>query len=172
MTVPDKKPSWRDHTITAAELKRQQFEPVSYVVPGLIPEGLAILAGRPKVGKSWLALDVAVACASGRICLGDCQPEEGDVLYAALEDNPRRLQRRIDKILRPHTDEWPEQLTLADLVGTSRSRRCRRHSSVGRQRRSTSTRHPRHFCRHPTGQNHNRIQRRLRVAPRTSSVRE
>jgi AAA domain len=93
--------TWRGHVVTAAELQRKQFPPISYVVPGLIPEGLSILAGRPKVGKSWLALDVGIAVAAERICLGDCRPAPGDVLYAALEDNPRRLQRRIDKICHP-----------------------------------------------------------------------
>ena len=107
------KPNWRDHIITAAELQRKEFPPISYVVPGLIPEGLSILAGRPKVGKSWLALDVGIAVAAERVCLGERRPTSGDVLYAALEDNPRRLQRRIDKILSPVSAEWPKRLTLA-----------------------------------------------------------
>jgi hypothetical protein len=104
---------WRTHVRTAAELQNQTFPPIKYVVPGLIPEGLSILAGRPKLGKSWLALDVCIAVASGRYCLGDKKPAQGDVLYCALEDNPRRLQRRIDKILSPVSEAWPERLTLA-----------------------------------------------------------
>jgi hypothetical protein len=36
-----------------------------------------------------------------------------EMLYAALEDNPRRLQRRIDKLLSPFGAQWPERLTLA-----------------------------------------------------------
>ena len=105
--------SWRDHCITAAELQGKTFPPVSYVIPGLVPEGLSILAGRPKIGKSWLALDVAIAVAAGRICLGDRKATAGNVLYAALEDNPRRLQRRMDKLLSPVSAKWPEHLTLA-----------------------------------------------------------
>jgi hypothetical protein len=105
--------SWRDHCITAAKLQRETFPPVSYVIPDLIPEGLSILAGRPKIGKSWLALEVAIAVAAGRICLGDRKASVGDVLYAALEDNPRRLQRRIDKMLSPVSADWPERLSLA-----------------------------------------------------------
>ena len=38
---------------------------------------------------------------------------QGDVLYCCLEDNPRRLQRRVTKLLSPFTAEWPERLTLA-----------------------------------------------------------
>lgn len=105
--------AWRGNVFTAEDLRRKTFPPVSYIIPGLIPEGLSILAGRPKVGKSWLALDLAIAAAAGRICLGDRKPAVGDVLYAALEDNPRRLQRRIDKLLSPLATEWPKRLTLA-----------------------------------------------------------
>jgi AAA domain len=111
--APAAKKGWQDHVFTAAALQRKTFPPVSYVVPGLIPEGLSIIAGRPKVGKSWLALDVCIAVASGRYCLGERKPTQGDVLYAALEDNPRRLQRRIDKLLSPFGASWPERLTLA-----------------------------------------------------------
>src|SRR5262245_57204468 len=102
--------NWRDHVITAAELMRKQFPPIKYVIPNLIPEGLTILAGRPKVGKSWLALDVAIAVAASRICLGDKKPVQGDVLYCALEDNQRRLKWRCNKLL--GADAPPERLTL------------------------------------------------------------
>ena len=108
---PAPKDSWRSHVFTAASLKDKWFEPVAYVVPRLFPEGLTILAGRPKVGKSWLALDVALAKAGGRFVLGTIKLNEADVLYAALEDNPRRLRNRIGKILAG--DSWPHRLTLA-----------------------------------------------------------
>jgi hypothetical protein len=107
------RPTWRDQVFTAADLRRRTFPPVSYVIPGLIPEGLSLIAGRPKIGKSWFALDIAIAIAAGRFCLGELKPTQGDVLYAALEDNPRRLQRRIDKILSAFAESWPERLKLA-----------------------------------------------------------
>jgi hypothetical protein len=105
---------WRARVSTAAALQATEFPPVSYVVPGLIPEGLTLLAGKPKIGKSWLGLDLCLAVAAGRFCLGDWKPIEGDVLYCALEDNPRRLQRRIDRLLGPSfTETWPVRLALA-----------------------------------------------------------
>ena len=104
-------PEWREHTFTAARLRVMEFPPVSYVVPGFIPEGLTILAGRPKIGKSWLALDVCLGVAGDHAVLGGLHPTLGDVLYCALEDNPRRLQRRITKLLDGR--EWPARLTLA-----------------------------------------------------------
>jgi hypothetical protein len=108
------KAAWRDHVYTAASLQRMTFPPVSYCVPGLIPEGLTIIAGKPKIGKSWLALDICIAVAMDRFCLGDRRPAQGDVLYAAMEDNPKRLQKRIDKLLSPVGPAWPEQFTLAN----------------------------------------------------------
>jgi hypothetical protein len=107
---PVPKDGWRAHVFTAASLKREQCPAVAYVVPGIFPEGLTILAGRPKVGKSWMALDVALAKAAGRFVLGTIKLEEADVLYAALEDNRRRLRFRTSKIL--GGDSWPERLTL------------------------------------------------------------
>jgi hypothetical protein len=106
------KPGWRDHAVTAADLQKKQFPPVRYVVPNLVPEGLSMLCGRPKIGKSWAALEIAIGVATGRGCFGGLETEQGDVLYAALEDNPRRLQRRIDKLLSPVSSSWPLGLTL------------------------------------------------------------
>ena len=58
--------TWRDGLITARELQTKQFKPVRIILPELIPEGLTILAGKPKIGKSWLMLDVCVAVAGDR----------------------------------------------------------------------------------------------------------
>jgi hypothetical protein len=104
---------WRSHVLSAAELRRMTFPEAPFVVAGLILEGLTILAGRPKIGKSWLALAVCLAVAQGHRVLGNLATTRGDVLYAALEDNPRRLQKRIDKLLSPFSAEWPARLTLA-----------------------------------------------------------
>ena len=110
---PAPKDGWRAHVFTAASLQQKQFEPISYIVPQLIPEGVTILAGRPKVGKSWLALDLALAKAGGRFVLGDVHLVDGDVLYCALEDNGRRLRSRIERILTQQAQQWPSRLTLA-----------------------------------------------------------
>ena len=107
------KPTWRDHAFTAADLQRKTFAPIQYIVPGLIPEGLSMLVGRPKIGKSWLALDVATAIPTpGGTCLGGREPQHGSVLYCALEDNVRRLQARITKLLGVNQQDWPKGLTL------------------------------------------------------------
>ena len=92
-------PTWRDNAITAKELQNRTYPPVRYIIPGLIPEGLSLLVGRPKIGKSWMALDIALSVASGATCLGGRTPDQGDVLYCALEDNERRLKNRITRLL-------------------------------------------------------------------------
>jgi hypothetical protein len=105
--------SWRDRSLTASELRRKTFQPVKYVVPDLLPEGASLLVSRPKLGKSWLLLELCIASAAGLLALGDLKPLHGDVLYLALEDSERRLQRRVDKILSPFRGEWPERLRIA-----------------------------------------------------------
>jgi hypothetical protein len=86
-------------TVSAADLMAAELPPVRWVVPGVLPEGVTLLAGKPKLGKSWLALGICVAVASGGVALGTKQVERGEVLYLALEDNRRRLQKRLGKML-------------------------------------------------------------------------
>jgi RecA-family ATPase len=104
---------WRKHVTNAARLRDMRYAEPAYVVPGFIPEGLSILGGRPKVGKSWMALEFALGASMGEMVLGKIMPEVGDVIYCALEDTNPRLQRRIKKLLWPGTSEWPSRLTLA-----------------------------------------------------------
>ncbi len=106
--------------MTAAALQSMTFPPVKWVVPDYIAEGVTVLAGKPKLGKSWLALDIALAVAKGGYCLGDRHCPQGAVLYAALEDTARRLHRRIDAVHGNMSQEpWPEALTLWPIGGMS-----------------------------------------------------
>jgi AAA domain len=101
-------------TMTAAELARQDFDDLHWAVEGLIPEGLTILAGSPKVGKSWLGLDLALSVATGRKALGTIPVNQSEVLYLALEDSPRRLLDRLDLIV--EDELLPETLHFATQV--------------------------------------------------------
>lgn len=96
---------------SARALLEKQFLPVKWVVPDILPEGVTLFAGKPKMGKSWLALNLAIATATGGRALGRIQVEPGDVLYLALEDNERRLQSRMTKLLQG--GRVPERLDLA-----------------------------------------------------------
>ncbi|MGZ6979304.1 MAG: AAA family ATPase, partial [Acidimicrobiia bacterium] len=84
---------------SARDLLAAEFPPIKWAVDGVLADGLNLIAGSPKVGKSWLALGLAVAVASGGRALGKIPVEQGDALYLALEDPPRRLKRRLEIIL-------------------------------------------------------------------------
>ena len=67
------------------------------IVPNRLPVGLTVLAGRPKVGKSWLLLDAAASIAQGLPVLGVPNVRPGPVNYWALEDNWDRVKARGKK---------------------------------------------------------------------------
>ena len=93
----------------ADQLRHMEFLPTKYVVKDYIPEGVTIFAGRPKLGKSWACLDIATAVATGGNAFGSIPCEQGEVLYLALEDNPRRLKSRMTKLFGRNID-WPSAL--------------------------------------------------------------
>jgi hypothetical protein len=99
-----------------AWLDEQHFPDLAYAVPELIPEGLTLLVGPPKIGKSWLILGMLLAVAAGGVALGTIRLHRPRrVLYLALEDGDRRMQDRCRQLL--HGDPIPglyTYLTRAD----------------------------------------------------------
>ncbi|GBF22920.1 hypothetical protein tpqmel_0324 [Candidatus Gastranaerophilus sp. (ex Termes propinquus)] len=85
-------------TFSAADLMASELMPVKWVVDGILPQGLVILASPPKYGKSWLMADLGISVANGKDFLGYKTHESG-TFYMALEDSTSRLQNRIKKIL-------------------------------------------------------------------------
>jgi hypothetical protein len=85
--------------LSAKELQTMELKPTNWIIPDLLPEGLAILAGRPKLGKSFLALNLSLAIAQGGSALGKFQANSYSVFYIPYEDHLRRLQDRIKNIL-------------------------------------------------------------------------
>src|SRR6266436_3405792 len=82
-----------------ASLVTETFEPINWAVEGMLPEGCILFAGRPKLGKSWFVLQLALAVASGENAFGHYPVNRGDILYLALEDTRRRLQSRAKQLL-------------------------------------------------------------------------
>ena len=69
-------------------------------MPGIIPEGMGLLAGGPKVGKSWLGYALSLAIARGADALGGIPTGTArPVLYLALEDGDRRMKERRQVLL-------------------------------------------------------------------------
>lgn len=84
----------RLNMIGADTLLAKQFECLHTPVDGMIVEGLTLMCGASKIGKSWLVLSMCCAVAGGVPFLGRLT-EQGDVLYMALEDSERRLKQRL-----------------------------------------------------------------------------
>lgn len=87
------------------------MKPIEYCVDGLISQGLFILAGAPKVGKSWLALDMCLSIAKGEKVLGK-ETLCGHAVYLSLEDSLIRLQNRLYEL----TDEPSDNLNFAIMA--------------------------------------------------------
>ncbi|MET7544763.1 AAA family ATPase [Streptomyces sp. NPDC005500] len=84
---------------TADQLMATEFPEPKWAVPGILAEGVSLLAGPPKVGKSWLSLGLGLSVAAGGYAFDSVPVDGGPVLYLALEDTPRRLQGRMGKLL-------------------------------------------------------------------------
>lgn len=90
-----------------------QFRKSSFIVDKLLYPGLYVLAGAPKVGKSWLALELCLSVAHGEQFLKH-ETNCGHVLYLALEDSLLRLQNRVYE----YTDKPADNLDFAILADT------------------------------------------------------
>ncbi len=100
-------------TFTAGQLLRMHLPEPKWGVKGIVAEGLNILAGKPKMGKSFLALGIALAVADGGVALGSIAVNAGAVLYLALEDTKRRLKERVAKIQQRQGGSYKDNLVLA-----------------------------------------------------------
>jgi len=111
--------------MTWKEMSMTNFPSPIYIVKELLPQGLTILAGRPKVGKSWLMQHISLAVATGGKGLNKFDVTQGDVLHMALEDTPARFQYRMFKLcggstIGPEcaffTDDWPRLPAASDYI--------------------------------------------------------
>ena len=100
-------------TMTAEQLQSAPYSPEPFLVEELLPEGLHILAGAPKIGKSWLALWLCLCIAQGQP-LWNFAVTQGEVLYLSLEDSYRRIQSRLFDL----TEDAPPTLHFAILADT------------------------------------------------------
>ena len=100
-------------TINAEDLQNRTYEPTHFLVDELIPEGLHILAGAPKIGKSWLALWLCLCVAQGQP-LWNFATVQGEVLYLSLEDSFQRIQTRLFDL----TEDAPPTLHFAIMADT------------------------------------------------------
>ncbi|MEA4933462.1 MAG: AAA family ATPase [Lawsonibacter sp.] len=101
----------RLNAIDGETLMTTPLPPIRFTINGLLPQGLHILAGAPKVGKSWLALWLCLCVAKGET-VWEFPSMRGDVLYLCLEDSYSRIQNRLLDI----TDDAPDNLFFATMA--------------------------------------------------------
>ena len=82
------------HTLTMAELFQTTYKSRPPVAEGLLYAGAYILAGAPKIGKSFLVAQIAYHVSTGQDLWG-YKVHQGTVLYLALEDDFQRIQSRM-----------------------------------------------------------------------------
>jgi len=101
--------------ISADELMDKQFESIGYLIDGFMGRGVYLLAGSPKIGKSWLVLWLAHRISLGEDIWG-FKTRQCGVLYISLEDPERRVQSRVAEVTRGETGNlW--FATEAELIG-------------------------------------------------------
>lgn len=94
--------------IDGETLMDMRLAPIRYCIEGLLPQGVAMISGAPKIGKSWMMLDWTVRIAKGDY-VWNFKTTKGTTLYLCLEDNWNRVQSRLFEV----TDEAPSNAYFA-----------------------------------------------------------
>lgn len=100
-------------TISGETLMSKPLQPMNFVIDTFLSQGLHILAGSPKAGKSWLALWLAVTVAKGE-GVWKMSVKQGTTLYLCLEDSQLRIQNRLFEI----TDDAPANVHFCTECST------------------------------------------------------
>ena len=93
------------------DIMSREYPAIRWAVEGIIPEGLTVLAGRPKFGKSWLMLGLSYAVAMGLPAWEYAGTRTGSAYYLALEDSERRIKDRVLS-MEGYFDEFPDNLHI------------------------------------------------------------
>ena len=99
--------------IDGETLMDMKLPPTKFCVETLLPQGICMLGGAPKIGKSWLGLDLCIRIAKGEP-IWSLPTKKGTTLYLCLEDPLRRVQERLNML----TDDVPPNAYFAIAAGT------------------------------------------------------
>ena len=105
------------HTMTLNELYETTYSSRPPIIGGLLYPGTYLLAGAPKVGKSFLVAQLAFHISTGQP-LWNFPVQKSTVLYLALEDDYRRLQDRMFRMFGVESTEHLHFATCAKQVGS------------------------------------------------------
>jgi hypothetical protein len=106
------KSPWQPTVQKASDLLQKDLPAVRWAVPDLIAEGLTIIAAKPKFGTSVLMVNIALSVVAGAPALGHLETQRAEWLYLALEDNERRMQKRL-LAMRGPDEPLPDGLHIA-----------------------------------------------------------
>jgi RecA-family ATPase len=104
------------HTVTLNELYETSYPSRPPIIDGLLYSGTYLLAGAPKVGKSFLVAQLAYHISAG-LPLWDFPVKQCTVLYLALEDDYKRLQDRMFRMFGVESTEHLFFATAAKQIG-------------------------------------------------------
>ena len=107
--------------VTMPELMETRFRVRPAVIDGLLPAGTYLLAGAPKIGKSFLVLQMTYQVSMGAPFLGFTS-QQGTVLYLALEDTYERLQKRLTQMTERDSEHTDTVLIIIDTLQRVRGR--------------------------------------------------
>ena len=93
--------------ITGDDIFFSEDVPINWAIENILPEGMCIIAALPKIGKSWLALQIAIAVENALEVL-DFKVKKGRALYCAYEDNKKRIKRRFKTMGVKAEDKRPQ----------------------------------------------------------------
>lgn len=99
--------------IDGETLMEMKLPPTKFCVETLLPQGICMLGGAPKIGKSWLVLDLCIRIAKGEP-IWSLPTKKGTTLYLCLEDPLRRVQERLNML----TDDVSPNAYFAIAAGT------------------------------------------------------
>ncbi|MBI4906594.1 MAG: AAA family ATPase [Acidobacteria bacterium] len=94
-------------TVDALDIFKREFPEPQFLIDDLLPNGVTILAGRPKSGKSWLTLQIAISVACGSPLFGEHKTKQGRVTYLALEEPESRTHHRLKRLINPSECDTP-----------------------------------------------------------------
>lgn len=112
-------------TIDAETLLATPMSKTMFIVDKLISQGVSVVSGASKIGKSWLMLWLSLQVAQG-LPLWGFEVKQSDVLYLCLEDTERRIKDRLYKL----TDTAPCNLRFAvmcNLLGSGLEVQIKEH---------------------------------------------
>ena len=120
-------------TIDGNSLMAQEYEPLRFAIDKILPHGIFVFAGSPKVGKSWLTLDMCYAISTGGKLWDFTAPQGYGKSYETQDFREAEAQSRGNTAADHHA---------ADTKNAD-SRQAQNHQGENRHRRESEV------CREP-----------------------